>query len=103
MVLDPFTSISLAGNICNFIDASCKLFNATAKIHGSATGLQSSHENIETLAIDFQELCSNLRWPSDRPPESLEERRLKTLAEQCESAANELLTSLKKAKAKNPS
>jgi hypothetical protein len=103
MVLDPFTSISLAGNICNFVDASCKLFRTTLKIHHSTSGLQSTHEALEALTVDFQNLCSNLRWPLHRPPASIEEQRLKTLAEQCESAAIELLTSINKLKAKDPS
>lgn len=102
MVLEPFAALSLAGNVCQFVDLSCKLFGTSSKIYISTSGLQASTEDLEAVTLDLQEFCSNLKWSSDRPAKSKEEQDLKSLAEKCEKEAGELLSVLNRLRAKNP-
>lgn len=54
MVLDPFSALSLASSIVQFVDFSSKLFSASFKIGSSATGVSRETEQIIAQAMDLQ-------------------------------------------------
>jgi hypothetical protein len=114
MVLEPFSAVSLAGNIAQFIGLSCTLLLETKEIYNSGSDLQADAENLRSLTSDLDHLCKNLRTPDDQQPiegesqpkdkQDLNDRvarenesaALTELAKECEASAKELLAALSK-------
>lgn len=55
-MLDPFTALSLAGNIVQFVDFSSKLVNEASEIYRS--GSTKANDELETVTNDLIDLTS---------------------------------------------
>ncbi len=102
-MLDPMTSISLAGNIVQFVDFSGKIILKVRELKSSASG--SSHElfNTEIVAKDLLELSQSLKHGlrshgSDRL--SADDQALEDVCEGCILLAKNMLARLKTLKIK---
>jgi hypothetical protein len=107
MVLDPFSTLSLASNIVQFVDFSSKLFSVSSDIYGSASGVSQQTEQMITKANHLQNICSQLSIPSDGPDQrnslqSASNTALKILAKDCKVTAEELLHALQSLAATRP-
>ena len=86
MVLDPFTALSVAGNIVQFVDFSCKLVRNAQSIAKSTTGSSETAMELTAIANDVEQLSDAINTSS-----SLYPFQLMNLAAQCKSLARELL------------
>ena len=105
MALEALAAVGLAGNIVQFIDFSCRLFSTTTSIHRSYAGSSRSIQDIENVAQELQQWCgkvASLRNAQGHPPASQHNQSLVKLAEDCQTAAVELLSAVHALKAKNP-
>ena len=57
-MLDPFTSLSLAASVVQFIDAGSKLVSKSCQIH--RTGTLAQNFDLETVTSDFLNLNSDI-------------------------------------------
>lgn len=60
MVLDPFSSLSLAGNILQFIDFGFKLVSEAKEIHTSTNGTSSQHDSWDEYSQQLIHITSSL-------------------------------------------
>jgi hypothetical protein len=91
MVLDPFTSMSLACAVCQFIDFSGSLFSKSRKIYKSTTGYDKDTDTVLGITKDLRSLTERLKPPVDPNSLSPEETELVNLGDRCKQTANELL------------
>jgi len=94
MVLDPFTSLGLAGNIVQFVDFSRKLISESYQLYKSATGTLPENHELAMIAETLGELSSKLTSSSlsdVRPIQlSQHEKNLQMIGISCKSVAEEL-------------
>jgi hypothetical protein len=106
MVLEALAAVSLAGNIFQFIDFACKLFDGATSIYQSHAGATKETQDIEEEAQRLQEVCSILHsiipTTGKLPHTTQVEAALHHLAQQCEATANDMLSALRRVKATNP-
>jgi hypothetical protein len=105
MVLEAFAAVSLAGNLFQFIDFSCKLFTATASIHQSYLGSTRNIQQLDSITRALQQWCNDLaslQKTHSQQLSGLHTETLMRLSNDCESAAIELLSATRRLKAKNP-
>ena len=107
MVIEALAAVSLAGNVVQFVEFSCRLFDQAATIYHSRTGSTRGAQDIETLTQQLQTLCANLAHSNNSfhhpdPTRQPDPDSLRILAKDCEAAANELLSELYNLKAKDP-
>jgi hypothetical protein len=96
--MDPFSAISLAGTIVQFLDFTSKILSQSQQIRKSVDGAVVGHADIELLTKDLLDLHQRLRMPL-RPAGATtvltrEESQLGTLCENCDDVARELLSAL---------
>ncbi|KAJ5381213.1 uncharacterized protein N7496_003641 [Penicillium cataractarum] len=91
MVLDPFTSLSLACAVCQFLHFSGTLFSKSRKIYKSATGYDEGTDSLLGITNDLHSLTANLKPPIDPNSLTPEETELVNLGDRCKRTANELL------------
>ena len=91
MVLNPFTSLSLACAVCQFLDFSGTLFSKSCKIYKSATGNDDDTDTVLGITKDLRSLTENLKTLTDPNSLSLEEAELVNLSDRCKRTADELL------------
>ena len=98
-MLDPITTIGLAGNIVQFVDFSWKLLSETKGMYDSTTGTLAEYDIVEAISDDIIRLDDALMAPSAAGaiPE-----QIRNLASQCREIAQELLSALAKVKAQEP-
>lgn len=94
--MDPLTAISLAGNIAQFIDFSCKLFSASRSIYTSNSGLSSDREDLHALTTNLQSISAKLKPVPLQSAKFNVSNELQDLALRCDNIATELLAVLKK-------
>ena len=99
MVVDPFTSISLAGNIFQFIDYSLKLFSEAKTIYKSASGVTTEHASLSAVATDLRDFCDQLDGPSGRSPSNVD-TEIGSIATECAEVSEKLVGIITKIKAK---
>jgi hypothetical protein len=51
--MDPLSTLSLASNIVQFVDFSCRLISETRKVYNSATGLPDDAMCVYELLIRY--------------------------------------------------
>jgi len=109
--MEALATVGLAGNIVQFIDFSCKLFDQARTIHNSPSGASRYAQDLETITSSLRSLSENLRKipqsqsrnATSKPrQEGAALKELKELAKGCESVANELITVLQSVRTKNP-
>jgi len=96
--MDPFSAISLAGIIVQFVDFSSKVVAKSQQIHKSVNGALLGHDDIELLTKDLlnlhQGLLIPLRPPGTTPGLSQEESELEILRQHRDDVAREILAAL---------
>ena len=100
--MDPFTAVSLASNVIQFVDFSCRLVSKGQQIYKSANGVLVEYLETENVAKDLNILSNNLRrsfdaGPFDDPLDDAD-RSLLDLYEKCEDLAGELQIKVNKLK-----
>lgn len=93
MVLEPFTALSLAGNVVQFVDFTSKLFSgAWTLYHGEVV----EHEGSEILITEIRTLAQNTRAPNvpGKPLEG-DGLLLELLSNQCIELSEKLLSSIR--------
>lgn len=88
MAIDPFTCLSLAGNVVQFIEFTWKLLSDSQAIYHSATGSSDEHIVLEAIVIDLHPLVANLTISSTASDQ------LKDIATTCQHISNKLLQAL---------
>ncbi len=105
-MLDPFTALSLASCIVQFVDFGSKLLSASGELHRSAEGALVENVELEVIAKDVIQLNNMLaisaRSPTDTRQLTKDEEALRKLAESCKLVANELLLVLELLRLQSP-
>jgi hypothetical protein len=99
MVVDPFTAVSLAGNIVQFLDFACKLFSEAHELSKSTTGQSTAHQEIQNACNYLSEFSGQLSTSHfDSNPQNLTsgEKAIVELAASCRSTSNELSAMIQK-------
>ena len=107
MVLEALVAAGLVGNIIQFVDFSCKLFDLTKSIYNSSTGAPQDRQDTEFLTRSLQQICTNLSQSkvaaqAQQPRLQGHRPNLVKLAQDCEATARELLAVLQRLRAHNP-
>ena len=105
MVLEALAAVGLAGNICQFIDFSFQLFHTVTSIHRSGAGAPVDIQRLQEITQALQQWCqrlasSRLQHSQHNTPNT--QVNLYRLGENCETAAEELLSVTNALKAKDP-
>ena len=103
-MLDPFTAISLASIIVQFVDFGSKLIKESSELYHSAGGPLSVNAELEKITINLKEVTEKLENPSQTDTRlthnTKETEALRNLAESYSEVADELLTVLDDLKVK---
>ena len=62
-MLDPWTALSLAGNIVQFVDFGTKVFVEGRSLYKSTTGLSSVNQELDFVAEEVHKFVGALRRP----------------------------------------
>lgn len=100
--MDPFSALSLACAIVQFVDFGSKLIKGTTEIYGSTAGATSQDESLKFVTEKLKALTFSLYCGASSPQSALE-KGLQELAEECRKLSKELLDHLKKTTAKDSS
>ena len=95
--MDPFSALSLASNIVQFVDFGYKLTSNSLEIYKSAKGASSANEELEFITKDLNEICIGLGKPVDRTYGLLasdSEKALLPLTQSCRDLAKKFLDAL---------
>lgn len=109
--MDPISVISLASNIIQFVDFSCKLVSHSRQLYKSLDGTLSDKVLVEVLTLDLSSLATNLQdslWenqPIDakgatREEYSEDDQALDDLCRRCCEIAGKLMGRLERLKVK---
>ena len=101
IMLDPITAIGLVGNILQFIDFGCKLFEGARSIQKSAKGATAEDESLNDTLEALTTLTSKLK-PDFGVPQSEDEMTLYRLAKNCQDLSVDIQDVLKRDRATNP-
>jgi hypothetical protein len=86
--MDPFSALSLAGNIIQFVDFGARLLSNARELYRSPVGSLSVHDEITLVTTDLETLVKRLRGPVNARPSSEEnDNQLQTLRKICGEAA----------------
>jgi hypothetical protein len=101
--MEALAAVGLAGNIIQFVDFSCKLFERTASIYHSHAGASAGADIIQSVTNDIQDLTAKLSQSvQSHGVSSQHDVPLRKLAQGCQEVAAELLSVLLEVKAKKP-
>lgn len=92
-MLDPFSALSLAATIVQFVDFSSKLISDTAELYRSSKGSLARNIELSTIVTDLGAISSGLevRGRSIAHACSNDERAIASLATQCKNLSSKLL------------
>ena len=91
-MLDPFTALSVASAVIQFVDFGCKLTSQTQEMYHSASGASKTNVTIEEITEDIRSLTQNLVKKSNSIQfPSLDDIALGKLVQLCQQEAEELL------------
>ncbi|MCJ1396255.1 hypothetical protein MMC18_009144 [Xylographa bjoerkii] len=102
-MLDPFTALSLASTVVQFVDFGSKLIKEGSELYHSAGGALSVNAELEKITLDLKEVTKKLETasPGTKSTENTKESKaLRSLAKSCSEAADELLEVLEDLKVK---
>ena len=94
--MDPFSALSLAANVIQFVDFGSKVFSRARELHESLDGAVSINNNFECITKDLEEICAALTAPESYICEgaSAPEVALVPLARSCQELGKEFLSVL---------
>ena len=98
-MLDPITTIGLAGSIVQFVGFSSSLLCESKRLYDSSTGVSAENKELEMISSDLLRLSDGLTAPSSTVAIPHETRKL---ASQCKGLAHDLLTVLDDVREKGP-
>jgi hypothetical protein len=101
MGIDPLTAIGLAGNIVQFIDYASKLISSSYEIYRSSSRSPRNHVHLESISTRLLELNGALE--PTLPQNTMHEKALNGLREECCRDTVALLDLIKALKAKKDS
>ena len=108
-MLDPFTALSLAGNVVQFVQFGCHLAAKAHEIHSSTSGASEDGLEMEAVTarlletvqdLDDQQIGRDALKLRDR--DSPKERRLMEIADACRMIAADILRRLEVLKQHKP-
>jgi len=86
--MDPFSALSLAGNIIQFVDFGAHLLSSARELYKSPVGSLAVHDEVALVTSDLEMLVSRLRSStSPRLDSEASEAEWKALRELCNEAA----------------
>jgi hypothetical protein len=93
MVLDPFTSLSLAGNVVQFVDFGSRLVSEAHEAYRSSSGISRRNEQLLASAERFKRLSERLTqstaqtatWPSE------DRQAITQIADCCQKTVGEFI------------
>jgi hypothetical protein len=99
-MLDPFTALSVAAAVVQFVEFGSKLLLKGHELHKSPDGASVGNGELETIAKELQQLAHRLLQPLlsiETQDTALKdsEAALVNLSKECSSAAEELLCTLR--------
>ena len=100
--MEALAAVGLAGNIVQFVDFSCKLFEQSASIYHSRAGTSTGARSLESVTEDLRSLTTTLTKSTRQSGAQNGQQSLYKLAKECEDAATELLSTLHSLQAKKP-
>lgn len=101
--MDPFIALSLAANICQFIDYGYKLVSGAFELYNSLDGTLPASKVLEVIAMDLANICTELEQASldsNKGSTSESEAALLPLARACKSMGQDILSVLEDLKLK---
>ena len=106
-MLDPFSTISLASAIVQFVDFSAKLIAGSVELYRSVDGRSVANVELENIAADIKQLNEGLTYAENQPgaqsrQRSKDEIALGKLAVSCNQINDDLLRVLDAQKAGGP-
>ncbi|MCJ1397597.1 hypothetical protein MMC11_000792 [Xylographa trunciseda] len=103
-MLDPFTALSLASTVVQFVDFGSKLIKEGSELYHSAGGALTVNAELEKITVDLKQLTNKLETPplpgTTSTENTKENEALRNLAGSCSKAAEELLEVLEDLKVK---
>jgi hypothetical protein len=100
--MESLAAVGLAGNIVQFIDFGCKLFEQTTSIYHSRAGSAAGARSLESLTNDLQSVSSNLAQGLQQNGGHNGQTGMQKLAHECQDATSVLLSVLNGLRAKKP-
>ena len=107
--MEALAAIGLAGNLVQFIDFACKLFDQATLIYHSQAGAGQDTQSLQSITKSLEQVSTSLYESAHQKSQSLRSGSGSTqasvlirLAKDCELAAGELLSALDDLKAKSP-
>ena len=85
--MDPFSALSLAGNIIQFVDFGARLLSNARELYRSPVGSLSFHDEITLVTTDLETLVKRLRGSVNARPSEENDDQLQTLRKICDEAA----------------
>ena len=105
-MMDPFSAISLASAVVQFLDFSCKLITEGHELYKSSHGTLQKYIELERIAIDIRTHNNAIRekdrLSNSTRPLSEDEKAIQGLSLECRRIAGDLLTVLKQLKTRSP-
>lgn len=102
MVLDPLTTLSVAGNVVQFADFGVKILTKGFELYSSVDGAPPYNRELEIIADDLKSLTARIRnsiWSHNEcSPVTEEEQTLERLTKECDRVADTLLRLLESLK-----
>ena len=99
--MDPFTALSVAGNIVQFVDFAVRIVAKGNHIYHSSDGLPDDHHDLEIVTEDLLLLTKKLRKPLQEVTgltDKQEQDTILILSQQASDLAEKLMGFLNKAK-----
>jgi hypothetical protein len=98
MPLDPFSALSVAAALFQFIDFTAQIVSKGNHLFQSASGILPENESIESAAIRLRDLAGPLQPQTLAVGGYTEDGALKALCGECVDIATQLLAQLEKLK-----
>jgi hypothetical protein len=104
VVLDPFSALSLTGDIVQFVDFSIKVVDRISKVYRSSTGLTDEDLELltsaQTLKHDAQALSHS---PLLDNADATNQKSLRELTAACDELSDDLINQLNDLRVREPS
>ena len=101
--MDPFSAVSLAGNVIQFVEFGSNLISGVADLYTSADGASSTNRELELITRDLIGICTSLNRPRNLKEEeqmSKVESNLLKLSRSCVKLGKEFVSKLQELKSK---
>lgn len=94
MALDPFSALSAAAAVVQFIDFGCQLVAKGYRLHRSPSGALAENLDVEAITTDLMEINSKMQDQTRMVCRTDDEHLLANLSSQCTKIGGELLRHL---------